>query len=709
MSGSPPATDDHDVIVVGCGPVGAYLASLLVAHRVPRVLVIERDGAIYAAPRAVAIDDGAIRAVGVADATLSAWLAAHVLRAPVDVRSGPPARGGRSRAARSTCSCVCSIVGPVPPRAVESSGGYPDTSFFYQPAFEARLRNAAFSGTLGGSTLLRGSVTNVAASPCASCRDTGASPGCAACRVTVDVTPAGAAEGAGGTGSPSSTRLRARYVVGADGGSSVVRRALNIAFEGTSFPDSPWIVIDVETTDSGVCERWTNFNFVCDAGGRPFVHVPLPGPRGPRRFEFVLHPGEDAGIMVSDASVTQLLESVGVPRSAVRVVRAVVYTFHARVAALWCADRVVLAGDAAHCMPPFRGAGLCAGLRDAAALAWRLATVARADVAAAETECGSLSVAHREALKSVLCSYETERRAHVAAVTALAVRMGALIALRSRVLAAVRDVCMGTVNACAAARPFMKDPFSTPDAYDEGLLGFSARGNDARVGRAIPNALLRTPQGGCADSSELMRLDQVISVLQRTSGWVEAPLEFSKAEGAIPWTLVLAPKVAANAAIAGVVQGAIARARAATGNSARVVYTLAILPASGAATRASRHAAWLADPSPPPAGGEEAWWRAADSAAGDETNVLSAWFADTDVAALVRPDSVVHSILQDADLRGDSLAEALWWTGGPRAEPRPVTLTQSRRPHSFSHPTIAAAASLVAVVAIVAALHFRFQ
>jgi 3-(3-hydroxy-phenyl)propionate hydroxylase len=104
------------------------------------------------------------------------------------------------------------------------------------------------------------------------------------------------------------------------------------------------------------------------------------------------------------------------------VIRSAVYDFHALVARRWATRRVLLAGDAAHQTPPFLGQGLCAGVRDAANLAWKLRLVLRG--AASET---------------ILASYQTEREPHVRALIEVAIGMGRVICTLDRDEAAARD------------------------------------------------------------------------------------------------------------------------------------------------------------------------------------------------------------------------------------------------------------------------------
>ena len=305
----------YDVIIVGLGPVGAFTALLLCRYGI-RVLVIEADSAPYSAPRAVAVDDETTRLLGLVDPSLAAWMDQHVLKCPIDLRSGTR----RPRYVESVHSrgqvFGSSLVGPEPPFPVSHNGGYVDAAFFHQPTFETELRSRlalepAYSVWLGWRV---GSVV----------QDT------QGCRVTATLSERDPLHGV----QEPLRSATARFVIAADGGASGVRKALGVSFEGSSSPDEPWLVIDCETEDPAITARWQFFNFVSD-GRRPFVHVPLPGPRGGRRFEFMLLPHEAATpeamqAAQEPAACDALLQSVGVDPLCVRVLRRAVYIFHAR-------------------------------------------------------------------------------------------------------------------------------------------------------------------------------------------------------------------------------------------------------------------------------------------------------------------------------------------------------------------------------------------
>jgi 3-(3-hydroxy-phenyl)propionate hydroxylase len=105
-----------------------------------------------------------------------------------------------------------------------------------------------------------------------------------------------------------------------------------------------------------------------------------------------------------------------------QIERAAVYTFHSVVQEGWRRGKLLLAGDACHQTPPFLGQGMCAGMRDASNLAWKLAAVLR-----------------EGAPQSLLDTYESERLPHVRAFIELAVKLGAVLQETDPAAAAARD------------------------------------------------------------------------------------------------------------------------------------------------------------------------------------------------------------------------------------------------------------------------------
>lgn len=253
--------------------------------------------------------------------------------------------------------------------------------------------------------------------------------------------------------------VRARWVLGCDGGRSTVRRLCGIAFGGSTFAQ-PWLVVDAEV-DAPVA-RVPGVRFVTDAR-RPAVTLPLT----PRlhRWEFMLGAGErpDWRALVARWADPDTL----------RLRRLAVYTYHARMASRWRSGRVLLIGDAAHLMPPFAGQGLSAGLRDADNAAWKLAAALHGADAA------------------LLDTVESERRPDVLRYTRLARMMGAVVQTRRARLAAARDAAEAALRALAPADAFLARGGGRPVSR----LGPGARLRTPGSGRAIPQATVRTADG----------------------------------------------------------------------------------------------------------------------------------------------------------------------------------------------------------------------
>jgi 3-(3-hydroxy-phenyl)propionate hydroxylase len=156
----------------------------------------------------------------------------------------------------------------------------------------------------------------------------------------------------------------------------------------------------------------------CDPA-RPSTYVRCVGMR--RRWELMLMPGEDPATMTQPETMWRLLSRWVTPDEAI-LERPACYTFHSVVARGWRRGRLLIAGDAAHQTPPFLGQGMCAGIRDAANLAWKLADVVQG-----------------RAPESLLDTYESERSPHVREFIEAAVRLGGVIQTTDPEVARRRD------------------------------------------------------------------------------------------------------------------------------------------------------------------------------------------------------------------------------------------------------------------------------
>ena len=158
--------------------------------------------------------------------------------------------------------------------------------------------------------------------------------------------------------------VEGRYVVGCDGANSTIRTLLDVPVTELGF-FYDWLIVDVVLRHERVFDP-INLQ-VCDPA-RPTTVVS--GGPGRRRWEFMRLDHETLDELESRA--WELLEPWDVRPDNATLERRAVYTFAARYAERWRSGRVLLAGDAAHQMPPFAGQGMCAGVRDAANLAWKL-------------------------------------------------------------------------------------------------------------------------------------------------------------------------------------------------------------------------------------------------------------------------------------------------------------------------------------------------
>jgi 3-(3-hydroxy-phenyl)propionate hydroxylase len=174
---------------------------------------------------------------------------------------------------------------------------------------------------------------------------------------------------------PDGTRSHSgAYLIGADGGRSVVRKRSGIAFEGFTWPERFIVLttpLDFEAA-YGICyrsyfadpEEWCN----C-------FKVSADGPPGLWRTVFPADPALSEEELMSDQAAQARLQKFFPSAQPYEIVHRNLYVTHQRVAATFRQGRVVLAGDSAHVNNPIGGMGLNGGIQDAANLAEKLARV----------------------------------------------------------------------------------------------------------------------------------------------------------------------------------------------------------------------------------------------------------------------------------------------------------------------------------------------
>jgi 2-polyprenyl-6-methoxyphenol hydroxylase and related FAD-dependent oxidoreductases len=435
------------VAIIGAGPVGLMMANYLGQMGV-EVLVIEKLDKLIDYPRAIGIDDEALRAmqsVGLIDKVLPHTTPWHAMRFLT-----PKGR------------CFADI------QPMTDEFGWPRRNAFIQPQVDAvtyqgleRFDNVRvlFSRELEAFTQSSDSVTiNL---QCADGK-----------RETV----------------------QADWMIACDGGASLVRRSLNVPFEGKTAPDK-WIVIDIANDPLA-----TPHIYLCCDPVRPYVSAALP--HAVRRFEFMVMPGETEEQLSEPQNMRRLLSKVLPNPDHVELIRQRVYTHNARIAERFRIDRVLLAGDAAHIMPVWQGQGYNSGIRDAFNLAWKLALVVKG-----------------KASEKLLDTYQQERRDHAKAMIDLSVTAGNVLAPSKRWHGTVRDGISWLLNYIPPVkRYFLEMRFKPMPQYREGALLMDENMKSSPVGKMFIQPKVTRENG------DVVLLDDVIGARFAIIGWGCNPL-----------------------------------------------------------------------------------------------------------------------------------------------------------------------------------------
>ncbi|MEV4675863.1 MULTISPECIES: bifunctional 3-(3-hydroxy-phenyl)propionate/3-hydroxycinnamic acid hydroxylase [Actinomadura] len=422
---------DADVAIVGYGPTGVTAALTLAKHGAS-VIALERDRDIYPRARAVTINDWTMRifqGLGIDERITRVVEPQRALRwvtydgTEIMRVEHPP-----------------SVLGPTP-------------RFYniYQPLMETELRACADE---------HGELIDV--------RYGVEVTGLEQDEDGVTVTAVDAATG-------ETRTVRARYAIAADGGSSACRDMIGCRLLGDTL-DVQWIVIDCR-----VKRWWPDRDFLTfwSDKERPVVDIALSA--GNHRWEIPLKPHETEADFASEDDVWPLLKAMGVSTEDVSIHQWAFYRHHTRMAETWRAGRVFLAGDAAHLMPPWAGAGMQTGMRDAHNLGWKLARVLKGELG-----------------EGWLDTYEAERRPNAAFYTGLAVQLGRVIK-QEATPAEIEEMNRVPENTVTPFEP----PLIAPPVLDAGWLRGPV-GDASIVGRMIPQPITGDTTGRMARLDDLL-------------------------------------------------------------------------------------------------------------------------------------------------------------------------------------------------------------
>lgn len=172
--------------------------------------------------------------------------------------------------------------------------------------------------------------------------------------------------------------FKGAWVIGADGGGSVVRKSAGIEFDGFTYP-----------------EKFALISTAYDLGARGFTdtayishpvewcavfRLPHLGPPGLWRFLYGCSPEESDEAALSDDRVEERLQAVVPKADRYKTAHRTIYRVHQRVAQTFRKGRMLIAGDAAHLNNPLGGFGLNSALQDAINLTDKLAGVWRGEM-----------------------------------------------------------------------------------------------------------------------------------------------------------------------------------------------------------------------------------------------------------------------------------------------------------------------------------------
>ena len=315
---------DYDVAIIGLGPVGSF-AALLLEKRGLKVLAIDKDKEIYSLPRAVSISDQGLRMAQEVDID--------------DIYIDNSSELGGAGFVDENLNFIGEAINL---KGFTTPNGWAPMRLFHQPYTDKEIRKKIKETSI--NTLLHHELLNVKNRE----KDV---------LFTIK-----------NLEDSTEVECTSKYLIGADGGSSSLRKLLKISQEDLHY-NRDWVIVDVELTVPNRLED--KAIQVCDPeriGTFIPAHLPF------RRWEFIIYEDEDKNDFNDDKKIQGLISSWLNPNE-YKIIRKAIYQFHSVLAHDFRKGNCFLIGDAAHQNPPFMGEGMMSGYRDAFNLAWKISYV----------------------------------------------------------------------------------------------------------------------------------------------------------------------------------------------------------------------------------------------------------------------------------------------------------------------------------------------
>jgi len=351
---------NFDVAIVGLGPTGGTLANLIALGGFS-VLILEKEKSFYPLPRAVHFDDEIMRVfqtIGITKDFLKYTI----------INKGTKFVNSKGKI----------ILDWPRPKKVTENGWYPSYRF-NQPDLERQLRKKLKKYKkveIKQSTEVK-KINNV--------------KGYVKIIFKNNI-------------NKKIQEVKAKYLVGCDGANSITRSQIRTKMENLGFTQK-WAVVDLilKKNKKNLPDRTIQYS----NPKQPATYCRNVGKR--RRWEFAIKDNLSEKKVLTEKYIWNFLKP-WLKKSEAYIERKTIYTFESAISRKWRKGRVFISGDAAHLMPPFMGQGMCAGVRDASNLAWKIKKCLRDKYD-----------------QSLLNTYQSERLSNVKEYIETTMRMGEFV------------------------------------------------------------------------------------------------------------------------------------------------------------------------------------------------------------------------------------------------------------------------------------------